>query len=246
MHKSRYRLTQIMIILAVLSCIARIYLLPSSSITVPNKYSNTFIVISTPIITENIIIQTSTIELSVTLTIEPSIEPSVTPTIEPSVTLTIEPSVTLTIEPVVKLLEPSGMFGAPSLWPEDIDAILKKRGSPAYGNGQVFWELGVAYKIDPAYFLAFFAKESSMGADPNWQQTNNPGNIICLSECTSRFQYYNSWAEGAEAWYSLISRKYAGQNVHQILSVYAPASDGNDPNAYADTVLQLVQQWRTR
>ena len=245
MHKFKYTSITVLFVLAAISLAAKTNYSTISTFTpttiAPKEFSSLSVVITMPIITE---VKPTITKISSTSTIISATETNI-----PS-TLTIIPATATEIPAteilVVKLPEPSGMFGAPSLWPKDIDAILKKRGSPAYGNGQVFWDLGVAYKIDPAYFLAFFAKESSMGADPNWQQTNNPGNIICLSECTSRFQYYDSWAEGAEAWYSLISRKYAGQSVHQILSVYAPASDGNNPNAYADTVLQLVQQWRTR
>ena len=232
MQKFRFRTTQAMIILAALSLAARVSLSsPKTSISTPpriapKEFSSLLPTITIPIMTE---IPVPTSIQTPTITSQPTVFPTQTAT-------------TLATE----VPQPSGMFGAPSLWPADIDAILLNKGSPAYGNGQVFWELGLAYGIDPAYFLAFFAKESSMGADPNWRQTNNPGNIICLSNCVSRFQYYSSWAEGAEAWYSLIARKYSGQSVHQILSVYAPASDGNNPDAYADTVLQLVQQWRTR
>lgn len=167
--------------------------------------------------------------------------PTSVPDIPTATLITISPT-----SNAVELGSPSGMFGPPSLWPEDIDAILKKRGSPAYGNGQGFWDLGVAYGIDPAYLLAFFAKESSMGADPNWRQTNNVGNIICTQSCTGRFRSYDSWYAGAEDWYSLMSRKYSGMDIYSILRIYAPASDGNNPDAYAATVEQLVNQWRTR
>ena len=142
------------------------------------------------------------------------------------------------------------MFGGPSLYASDIDNILLKRGSPAYGNGQNFFDLGVAYGIDPAYLLAFFAKESSMGADPNWTNTKNIGNIICTSnwqgKCHGRFRIYDSWYAAANDWYKLMSTKYYGMDIYSIMEMYAPSSDGNKPKAYADTVLQLVAQWRTR
>lgn len=159
----------------------------------------------------------------------------------------LEPYTTIPIS-----LEPSNgtMFGPPSLWPEDIDRILAERGSPAAGNGKSFWDLGVAYGIDPAYLLVFFAKESSMGTDPNWTQTNNIGNIICTDswagKCSGRFRVYNTWSQAAEDWYSLMSRKYLGIDMYSIIRIYAPASDGNNPDKYAHSALQLVAQWRTR
>ena len=232
MQKFRFRSTQAMIILATLSLVARVSLSsPKNSISMPTKivpkeFSSPMPTIYTPIMTE-ISIPTITQQPTITLT------PTAYPTITPTIGATLMPS-------------PTGMFGAPSLSAEDVESVLQKRGSPAVGNGQVFWDLGVAYEIDPAYFLAFFAKESSMGADPNWRQTNNPGNIICLQNCVSRFQSYATWAEGAEAWYSLMARKYVGQDIYTIMYQYAPYSDGNNPDKYAETVLQLVDQWRTR
>lgn len=142
------------------------------------------------------------------------------------------------------------MFGGPSITASDIDNILLKRGSPAYGNGQNFFDLGVAYNIDPAYLLAFFAKESSMGTDPNWTNTKNIGNIICTANwqgaCHGRFRIYDSWYAAANDWYKLMANKYYGMDIYSIMEIYAPRSDGNNPTAYADTVLKLVAQWRTR
>lgn len=168
-----------------------------------------------------------------------------TPTVIKEITPTATPTILNTPMP-----SPTGMFGSPSLTADDIENILIARNSPAVGNGKVFWELGVAYNIDPAYLLAFFAKESSMGADPNWYNTKNIGNIICTKnwtgKCHGRFRVYNSWYDAANDWYSLMSRKYYGQDIYSIMYQYAPKSDGNNPDKYAATVLALVNQWRTR
>lgn len=168
-----------------------------------------------------------------------------TPTVIKEITPTATPTIFNTPMP-----SPTGMFGSPSLSANDVENILIARNSPAVGNGKVFWELGVAYNIDPAYLLAFFAKESSMGADPNWYNTKNIGNIICTKnwtgKCHGRFRVYDSWDESAEDWYSLMSRKYKGQDIYSIMYQYAPKSDGNNPDKYAATVLALVNQWRTR
>lgn len=208
------------------------FLAPSTIPTVvPKEKSVTPTTIPSPTMTEQL----------PTFTPQPTTEPSLTPTFLPTFT---------TVPQSTNIPAPSGMFGPPSLWPDDIDSILYKIGSPAAGNGSTFWQLGVDYGIDPAYLLAFFNKESSMGTDPNWRQTNNIGNIICTQswtgQCLGRFRVYTTWAESAENWYFLMSNKYYGQDIFTIMSQYAPVSDGNNPDRYARQVLQLVEQWGTR
>lgn len=195
--------------------------------------------------------------LSPTLTMKPSPIFTMLPTTTSTPTVIVLPTVTNTeVVPtytIEVIPQPNGtMFGPPSLWPKDIDNILIN--THAYGSGQVFWELGIAYNIDPAYLLAFFKKESSFGMDDNWSgkrnNTHNIGNIICTDnwkgECVGRFRKYNTWGEGAKDWYSLMSRKYNGMDIYSILDIYAPIEDGNNPTRYANQVIQLTQQWKTR
>jgi hypothetical protein len=48
----------------------------------------------------------------------------------------------------------------------------------------------------------------------------------------------------------LITREYLNPNVHNTpgvraaLRIYAPSSDGNKPDAYADAVIALVARWQ--
>lgn len=201
---------------------------PTLTVAVPTKFLMSTVIISTPTQIKEII-------------------PTATPTI---INTQVPTSIVYDPPTPTNLPEPSGMFGAPSLSAYDVENILVERNSPAVGNGQAFYDLGIAYNIDPAYLLAFFAKESSMGADPNWYNTKNIGNIICTKnwtgKCHGRFRVYDTWAESAEDWYSLMSRKYKGQDIYSIMYQYAPKSDGNNPDKYAATVLALVNQWSTR
>ncbi|HWQ13479.1 MAG TPA: hypothetical protein VNL77_11800 [Roseiflexaceae bacterium] len=148
------------------------------------------------------------------------------------------------------------VVGPPTITAEQIDAILAEYGSPAAGTGRVWLELGLRYKIDPAYALAFFIHESGAGTNPAWagikpdgSTTHNVGNIICAGypTCFNRFRDYANWEAGIEDWYKLIAVEYIGgrgtHTVEQIIPIYAPSVENNVP-AYIDAVNRLVQSWR--
>lgn len=149
------------------------------------------------------------------------------------------------------------VVGKPTVTPQQIEAVLEKYNSPARGHGQEIYDLGIKYNIDPAICLAFFIHESSAGTNPAWAGlkddgsfTHNIGNIICTEgwRCYGRFRDYNSWSEGIEDWYKLISDLYIGQwnlvTVDEIIPKYAPAADNNDEGAYIQGVKNLVQSWQ--
>lgn len=144
----------------------------------------------------------------------------------------------------------------PSLSAAQIDTILSGYGSPARGSGADFYDLGVAYGIDPAYALAFFVEESSAGTDPRWDgikpdgsTTHDIGNISCGGgfACYGRWRDYATWHDGIEDWYRLISDEYINgrgfSTVDQVIPVYAPSFE-NDVGGYTNTVSALVAQWR--
>jgi hypothetical protein len=147
--------------------------------------------------------------------------------------------------------------GPPSLTPQQIDSILAEYGSPATGTGEVWYNLGLQYGIDPAFAVAFFIHESGAGSNPAWAgikpgggTTHNVGNIICAgyATCYGRFRDYPSWSEGIEDWYRLIDVEYLQGRGHKtvadIIPVYAPSFE-NDVNGYVNAVHNLVDQWRT-
>jgi hypothetical protein len=140
--------------------------------------------------------------------------------------------------------------GPPSLSVEQIERVLAKYGSPAQGNGQTLYDLGVRYGIDPAYALAFFVHESGCGTKGVARYTMSIGNIRWSPgyDNYEGYRKYNSWAESMEDWYKLITDLYIGQwglrTVDQIIPVYAPAADSNHPPSYISSVKAMVDYWR--
>ena len=142
--------------------------------------------------------------------------------------------------------------GAPSISVALIDRVLTDYGSPMAGEGRDLYRLGVKYRIDPAFALAFFVHESATGTRGEAVITHSLGNIRAVPGAPSRdgYRYYDSWLEGAEHWYRLIKDLYVDQwkltTVASIIPVYAPSGDNNDPTAYIDDVQQLVSAWRAQ
>jgi Mannosyl-glycoprotein endo-beta-N-acetylglucosaminidase len=144
------------------------------------------------------------------------------------------------------------LLGKPSISVATIEQVLKQYNSPAVGNGQAFYDLGVKYGVDPAFMLAFYVHESAAGTAGAAVATRSVGNIICAGwggKCIGRFRAYDSYAQAAEDWYQLITGPlYIGGGLttpDQITPRYAPSSDNNDPNGYAKTVERLVDEWRS-
>ena len=145
------------------------------------------------------------------------------------------------------------LLGKPSISVATIEQVLKQYNSPAVGNGQAFYDLGVKYGVDPAFMLAFYVHESAAGTVGAAVATRSVGNIICAGwagSCIGRFRAYNSYVQAAEDWYQLITGPLyigAGLTTPDLITPrYAPSSDNNDPNGYAKTVERLVDQWRAQ
>jgi hypothetical protein len=149
------------------------------------------------------------------------------------------------------------VVGSPTISPAQIEQVLASYNSPAVGHGQEIYDLGLKYGINPAISLAFFIHESGAGSNPAWAgwkedgtSTKNVGNIICTPgyRCHGRFRDYDTWGQGIEDWYKLISELYVQEwgrtTVEQIIPKYAPAADNNDENAYINVVKRLVEDWQ--
>jgi cell wall-associated NlpC family hydrolase len=154
--------------------------------------------------------------------------------------------------------DPFAVAGPPTVTADQIDAILASEGSPAAGTGQLWYDIGVRYGIDPVFALAFYKKESSMGQDrvhqrPGGGNSHNIGNIICTDgwgDCvctrTHCFRAYPSWAAGIEDWFRLMRSRYVDQGLltlDEILPVYAPSFE-NDTQLYIRQTKQRVSAWR--
>jgi hypothetical protein len=159
---------------------------------------------------------------------------------------------TPTIEPTpdIRPLGAGPVVGPPSIDVATIRRVLERYNSPAVSEAQAFYDLGVERGIDPAYCLAFFIMESGAGTRGVARTTLSVGNIRALPGQPSfeGYRRYDSWREGIADWYRLIAELYVRDwgltTVDEIIPVYAPSSDSNDPDAYILTVKRLVARWR--
>ena len=146
--------------------------------------------------------------------------------------------------------EPFDVRHVPTVDAATIARILQAYGSPAVGSAGTMYALGVKYGIDPAYCLAFFIHESTAGTAGVARVTKSVGNIRATPGYRNYegYRHYESWEEGIEDWYHLIDELYIKSwgltTVDAIIPVYAPVSDGNNPEGYAATVKKLVTSWR--
>jgi len=141
--------------------------------------------------------------------------------------------------------------GPPTITASFIDHVLALAHSPAQGIGQVMYQEGVKYGIDPVYALAFFHHESSFGLAGVARSTRSIGNIRCTQgytcDASGGYRSYPSYAVAVDDWYSLLSSVYIprGLNtVEKIIPVYAPNADHNNESAYIASVNSDVARWR--
>jgi hypothetical protein len=144
----------------------------------------------------------------------------------------------------------ASIVGGPTISAQKIDAILANAGSPAAGSGQALHDLSAQYNIDDAFSLAVFKHESNYGKYGVAANSLSLGNLRCIpgAACVGGYAYFNSWQEGYEAFYKLISGPlYVGAGLttpNQIMPRYAPSGDSNDPVGYASDVDATVATWR--
>ena len=152
--------------------------------------------------------------------------------------------------PVSRSGDPFDVRGAPTVDAPTIKRILRSYGSPAVDAADAMYALGVQYGIDPAFCLAFFIHESTAGTAGVARVTKSVGNIRTTPGYRDYqgYRHYDSWEQGIDDWYQLISDLYIGAwgltTVDAIIPVYAPSSDGNNPTGYVATVKKLVGGWR--
>jgi hypothetical protein len=142
------------------------------------------------------------------------------------------------------------LTGAPTISVGKIEEVLRKYGSPAVGKGQVLYDLGVKYGMNPAFALAFFVHESGCGTKGVARFTHSLGNIRWTQgfDNYEGYRSYPSWEAGMEDWFKLITDLYINgwglRTVDAIIPVYAPSGDSNDPPSYIQSVKSMVDSWR--
>jgi hypothetical protein len=153
--------------------------------------------------------------------------------------------------------------GKPTLTASFINRVLASYGSPAAGQGQALYDLGVRYGIDPAFALAFFMHESLFGTTGEARKTMALGNERCISDrpCVDQdrggYAQMESWEDGFDHFYRLIFYGYvygrvtvpiAGHpclTIDQTIPVFAPSSDNNDVSGYIGALKHELETWRS-
>jgi len=145
------------------------------------------------------------------------------------------------------------LFGeGDSISKETFRIVLERAKSPAYAETEEILSILERWRADRGIALAFFAHESSFGRAGVAVETKNWGNLRwgkrMIGQTKSKFAIYANWATSVEDWCELLSVVYCQRlricTLREILQRYAPSSDGNNPRAYADTVLRLVRMWQ--
>lgn len=140
--------------------------------------------------------------------------------------------------------------------------VLLAAGSPAFGEAYEMFNAIAVEGVDPAFLLACFKKESQYATDPasivvryhNFNMGNCRSSRIGITETVTdpkrgTYVKYPDWATGAkDAAYRLIDKSYdyakaGATTIEQIIKIWAPKEDGNDPAGYANTVVTLMNGW---
>jgi hypothetical protein len=112
------------------------------------------------------------------------------------------------------------------LTPAQINQLFKEHGSPAVGDGQVVYDLGVKYGLDDIYFPAWYLKETSMGKT-GVASVNNPTGMGCSNlcpRCTGADGSGYNWCafdtipQGFEAWFKQTRERYVSGLIDQFCS----------------------------
>lgn len=145
--------------------------------------------------------------------------------------------------------------GPPSATVEQIQTFLEKMGSPAareQGFSQALYDATTSRGIDPAVAVGFFLQESTCGRYGRAHENRSLGNIKGSAPesggTDGTFRRYATWAEGARDWARLIDEAYVQkrglQTLSQVISVYAPSSDGNNERGYVSLVKGVVENFK--
>lgn len=142
-------------------------------------------------------------------------------------------------------------LSSPRISPDRFTRILFDAPSPAASEAAQCYAALIGFGVDPAIGLAFFQHESTFGRMGIASRTKNWGNLRKGGRATDEirgFAAYSSWVDSAADWAQLIAQVYVRQRglttVRQALPVYAPSSDGNVPERYADAVIRSVLRWQ--
>lgn len=148
----------------------------------------------------------------------------------------------------------------PRIGPGRFRQVLEQAGSPAASEAEAGYRAVAALGVDPLFALAVFRHESGYGrlGVCAQYQTRNPGNTrssrtgvgeVIQTE-RGPFVRYPSWAEGfRDLAFRLVDPSYVYaqrrlQTVAEVIPTWAPAADGNAPEAYIGSVVRTMAELR--
>lgn len=136
---------------------------------------------------------------------------------------------------------------------ESFERVLRSYKSPVTEQAADFYNLINSYNLDPGIALAFFVRESGAGTavgycnGVNSLDNKNWGNVRGDESGACRFQKFATWREGLDFWCRAMYKYFVNRGLDRledVVPVYAPASDGNDPGEYIATVSFLMLKWQ--
>jgi hypothetical protein len=145
----------------------------------------------------------------------------------------------------------------PRITPDRFAAFLREVGSPAAGEAHDGWSAVAAEGVDPLFALAVFWHESRCGTTGVVAQRDlrNPGATRSsrtgvgepvIIPGRGQFWRYPSWVHGFRDLArrlvdpGFVYRQRGAWSVEQIIPLWAPASDGNNPASYVAAVRSFM------
>lgn len=146
------------------------------------------------------------------------------------------------------------ILAPPRIPPDYFAHVLLAAGSPAAHEAGACYRAFVAAGVDPAVGLAIFRKESTYGLFGRAHVNRSWGNIrggTAYPLDDKAFRIYPTWAAGAADAARLLRIYGLNQirpgtrtdTVQRLPYVWAPAADGNAPDAYGDSLALWIRAW---
>ncbi|CCF83657.1 N-acetylmuramoyl-L-alanine amidase [Nitrolancea hollandica] len=148
----------------------------------------------------------------------------------------------------------------PGMAKERFIAILREASSPAADEAADAFDVIVQRRVSAAFALAIFKIESQFGTQGICAKygTRNPGNtrtprmmdFPVIQTERGQFVRYPTWVDGfADAAFRLVDPTFVYaqrglRTIGEIIPVWAPAEDANDPYGYAASVVRLMNTWK--
>lgn len=130
---------------------------------------------------------------------------------------------------------PGADFGAPTA--DVLNGEL--RGTALDGQGQTILDAAARRGVPATALMAIFRQESSYRTPSG---TNNYGGLR-PADGSGGFASYADLATGIDAVAAnLGSDRYRGKTLAQVIGIWAPAGDGNDPYAYTNNALTTIHR----